>query len=366
MRQLDARMKKVDEARQNEHRLDDDAGGGERGLRATVSQHLLESVSVSYGIDGGDSQIDLGGSSNLNVRVGTEEHHVVRAYRLHVTTDRLNEIHRVRHHLAASGVPCDGLLRTLDGRPWIEVDGHLVEVEEYVEHDAYMKPWERLTTGLRTLGATHDALANLESGVAGRSARFANYISADHALEATLRGVTRLRQAHPSETDLQVAANAEELARFLSSAEGELKDDLPPGLAHGDFWDNNVFFRDSKLVFVTDFDYMGYRPRIDDLALTLYFACIEFLESPVSDRQLERLADLLRAYDDGTARPLSAGERSALPLAIARQPLWSIGGWVVWLDDEEAARRHAESTVGEVQWALALTRDLARWQAAFA
>jgi Ser/Thr protein kinase RdoA (MazF antagonist) len=359
-------MEKMAEASQVAHGPSDNAGGGERGLRATVTQRLLESVASDYGIDVSDKRVDLGGSSNLNVRVGEGESYVVRVYRPHVTTDRLNEIHRVRHHLAAVGVPCDGLLRTLDGRPWIEVDDRLVEVEKYVEHDAHMNTWERLAAGLRTLGAMHDALANLEIGEAGRSPRFANYISADNAFEATLRGVRRLRQAYPSEADLQVAANAEQLARFLSDAERLHKDDLPAGLAHGDFWDNNVFFRDSELVFVTDFDYMGYRPRIDDLALTLYFTCLEFFENPVSDTQLERLAGLLRAYDDGTVRRLSTAERAALPLAMARQPLWSIGGWVVWLDDEQAVSRHAASAAGEVQWALSLIRDLERWQAAFA
>jgi Ser/Thr protein kinase RdoA (MazF antagonist) len=45
---------------------------------------------------------------------------------------------------------------------------------------------------------------------------------------------------------------------------------LPRQLAHGDFWDNNVLFRSGRVVSVTDFDFMGVRPRIDDLALTLY------------------------------------------------------------------------------------------------
>ncbi|MEX0786869.1 MAG: phosphotransferase, partial [Dehalococcoidia bacterium] len=281
------------------HPSNDDAGGGARGLRATVSQRLIEVVSADYGIAAGDRQIDLGGSSNLNVRIGQDEYHVVRVYRPHVTPERLNEIHRVRHYLAAAGVPCGGLVRTLDGRPWIEVDGRLVEVEQYVEHDAYMKTWEQLTTGLCTLGAMHNALANLEIGEAGRRPRFANYISADDALETTLRGVRRIRQSGLPNNGPHLAADAEELGRFLSSAERQHKDDLPAVLAHGDLWDNNVFFRDSQLVFVTDFDYMGYRPRIDDLALTLYFTCIQFFENPASDGQLERLAGLLRAYDDG-------------------------------------------------------------------
>jgi hypothetical protein len=45
--------------------------------------------------------------------------------------------------------------------------------------------------------------------------------------------------------------------------------------------------------------------------------------------------------------------------------LWSIGGWIAVLDEEAAARRHAASMLGEVEWALRLVRELDRWQAAF-
>jgi hypothetical protein len=33
-----------------------------------------------------------------------------------------------------------------------------------------------------------------------------------------------------------------------------------------------------------------------------------------------------------------------LPWAIARQPLWGIGGWVAMLDDQDTARAHADTT----------------------
>lgn len=46
---------------------------------------------------------------------------------------------------------------------------------------------------------------------------------------------------------------------------------LPRQLVHGDFWDNNVRFRDLDIVAVLDLDFMEERPRIDDLALTLYY-----------------------------------------------------------------------------------------------
>jgi Ser/Thr protein kinase RdoA (MazF antagonist) len=33
---------------------------------------------------------------------------------------------------------------------------------------------------------------------------------------------------------------------------------------HGDFWDDNVYFHGEELVAVTDLDFMGNRPRVDD------------------------------------------------------------------------------------------------------
>jgi hypothetical protein len=64
--------------------------------------------------------------------------------------------------------------------------------------------------------------------------------------------------------------------------------------------------------------------------------------------------------------PLSAAERAALPVAIARQPLSSIGGWVARLDDQAAARRHAASVGPELTAARQLMTELGRWQGAFA
>jgi hypothetical protein len=53
-------------------------------------------------------------------------------------------------------------------------------------------------------------------------------------------------------------------------------------------------------------------------------------------------------------------------LALAAQPLWSIGGWVALLDDKAAAQEHAAGTLWAVEWALEIVRHLDRWQTAFA
>ena len=97
---------------------------------------------------------------------------------------------------------------------------------------------------------------------------------------------------------------------------------------------------------LADFDFMGERARIDDLALTLHCArCdLDADGGPVGEHA--RLRRLAAGYDAALDLPLSAAERAALPVAIARQPLSSIGVWVARLDDQDAARRHAASAGG--------------------
>ena len=343
----------------------DDAGGGRRGLRPTLSPELIEAVRDCYGIDSANRAVDLGGSSSLNLLVRDEDRrYVVRAYRPYVTEARLDGIHLARRVLVARGVPCPEAVPTRDGRLWMVLDGRVVEVEPYVDRDADMDSWERLETALPILGQIHTILRDVEVGPEGRKPLFANHIEPQEALGWTLRGTQRMRGWGPSPAEVQLADAAEELAHLLAVAEQDLVSALPRQLVHGDFWDNNVFFRDGHVVLVTDFDFMGERARVDDLALTLYFTSVEYPEDPVSNDQLQRLRSLVDAYDSGLGDPLTGAERATLPLAMARQPLWSIGGWVALLDDEESARRHAAGTSWAVQWALGIVRELHRWQAA--
>jgi Ser/Thr protein kinase RdoA (MazF antagonist) len=138
----------------------------------------VEITSTAYGIRFSSDPIDLGGSSNLNLHVcDGSDCYVVRSYRPYVTADRLREIHSVRQQLAADGIPCGGLVPTTDGRPWIDFEGRLVEVERYVEHDADMDSWDRLESGMFLLGRMHIVLRALEVGEGAKSPMFANHVS---------------------------------------------------------------------------------------------------------------------------------------------------------------------------------------------
>jgi Ser/Thr protein kinase RdoA (MazF antagonist) len=352
--------------KEDQKTVTDNAGGGVRGLRAQPSAALVHAVRRAYGMDALEADgTDLGGSSSLNLLVrDVHDRYVVRVYRPYVTAGRLADVQRARHELSAHGVPVATARSTRDGRHWTVFDGRLVEVERYVDSDAIMDSCERLLRGLPVLGRIHTILRGIPLGVEGRSPLFANHIEPQQALGRTLQGTRRIRGWQPSSPDdRRLADTAEELAHVVSAAERELTPRLPRQVVHGDYWHNNVRFREDSVVLVTDFDFMGERARIDDLALTLYcFACSD---APASDKRFGKLRSLVDAYEGGLDEPLSLVERAALPLAIARQPLWSIGGWIASLDEAAAARQHAASMLGEVEWALGIVRELDRWQAAF-
>jgi homoserine kinase type II len=317
-----------------------------------------------YGIESRPDTQDLGGSSNLNLLVAdTDERYVVRVYRPWVTTARLAEIQRARGTLNHGGVPCPQPIPTLDGSGWTSIGGRLVEVERYVEHDATMDSWERLAIGLPVLGRVHTVLQPLEVSAAGRQAPAANTIAATEALAWTRRGTHRIRAWNPSPGELRLVEAAEELARLVDAAERQAGP-LPRQLVHGDFWDNNVFFRAGRPVLVTDLDFMGERPRIDDLALTLYYTNSTFADDQVSDERVRRLRRLMDAYDSGLSERLTKTERRALPLALARAPLCFIG-MVAATDTEREGRRLAAAMRADVSWALTIARAPGRWQEAF-
>jgi Ser/Thr protein kinase RdoA (MazF antagonist) len=233
-----------------------------------------------------------------------------------------------------------------------------VEVEAYVDHDAIMDSWPRLETGMALLAQTHNLLRQLQVGEEGRRPRFANHLESADVAAAVRRGTARIRSWEPTPAERRLAAVAEELAELVTQAEAGLVDRLPRQLVHGDFWDNNVGFRHGRPALLVDFDFMGERARIDDLALTLWCArCdLDAEDGPVKERA--RLRRLVDSYDAGLDLRLSAAERAALPLAMARQPLSSIGGWVARLDDQAAARRHAASVGPELAAARQLMAEL--------
>jgi homoserine kinase type II len=206
-------------------------------------------------------------------------------------------------------------------------------------------------------------LAGVQVSPAGRAAGFANHIEPGQVLAGTRAGAARIRSWHPTPRERRMASQAERLAGLVAAGEADLAGQMPRQLTHGDFWDENVYFRGQNPVFVADFSFMAERARLDDLALTLYYADTQLGLADARDR-IAALRPLVRAYTAGLGNPLTDAEHQALPWAIARQPLWGIGGWVAVLDDQDTARAHASATFPAVGRALQLTADIGSWQTA--
>lgn len=347
--------------------MNDNAGSGIRGLRASPSPKLFKILRDCYGIDVEENAIDLGGSSSLNLLVyNAINKYVIRIYRPYVTQARLEDIQRIRHQLTNGGIPCSEVIATLDGQTWTMFDGRLMEVEYYVVHNSKMDSWERLLIGLPILGRIHTILHNIKVCDDTRKPMFANHIEPQDVINKTNDGIKRIRAwDNKSPSEIQLADSAEELAHLLSRIERGIVEALPRQLVHRDFWDTNVLFQNDQIVLITDFDFMGERARIDDIALTLYFTCLEYYKEHSSEDYIERLCELVDAYNTGLDYPLTRAERIALPLAIARQTLWSIGVWVALLDDEKLARQHANEVVWDIEWAIKIIHDLDNWRSAF-
>jgi len=269
--------------------------------RPSLTPELLSFIEAQYGLSANEPPRDLGGSFNLNVLV---DGYVVRAYGPWVSTMRVAAMQRVRETLRMRGILIPNLRPGLDGATWFAFGDCVVEAEQYVD-GGFMDSLARLRVGMQALGRLHTLMADLDIEV---PPPIANYLPAKDALDATLDAVAVVRAWDPTPEEVRYAEVAEALARILPAM------DLPHQLVHGDYKDTNVLFQGSKLVGVLDFDFMGFRPRIDDLALPLH----NIVERGV---RIDDVRTLVDAYDAGCAVPLSALERRALPFAMARMPL---------------------------------------------
>ncbi|MEZ4867811.1 MAG: phosphotransferase [Caldilineaceae bacterium] len=266
----------------------------------TLTDRLLGFVARTYDLSN-TQPVRLGGSFNLNVRIGE---HVVRVYGPWVTSERVQEIQRVRRLLTTRGIPTPALRATRAGAFSCTFADCVIEVETYVAGTP-MQSWTQLQLGMRTLGQLHTYMANLDSAI---PPPIANHLPEELAFAATEDVLQVIAAWGPTAQEKRFAAAIAKLAVMLPIL------DLPIQLVHGDFKDNNVLFQTNNLMAVLDFDFMGVRPRIDDLALPLH----TLLQR---GEQLSRVRTLVDAYDRGCAVPLSPQERRALPFAMARMAL---------------------------------------------
>lgn len=335
-------------------------------VRPMKSPGLIDAIVRAYNLPRTFDPVDLGGSSNLNLLLpGRDRGYVARIYRAWVTPRRLEGIQSVRTALRAAGLPFTQARPSADGRTFLSFADWLVEVEPFVGGQD-MSTWAQLKAGMQLLGRIHTVLSGITTPPGTRRAPAANHIDAADVSQTTRRACTAIHAWASSVDEERIASLSEELAYALLSAGDKASMGFPRQLLHGDFWDNNVKFRDGSVVAVLDLDFMEEGARIDDLALVLYYvnsgSTFASLRSPLERRQA--LRELVDAYDSGLEHHLSQEERTALPLALARTPL-KYARHLLLRTSVAEQRAVAQAEAPELAWALSIAKHPVSWQRAF-
>lgn len=312
-----------------------------------------------WGIDpAGWSVIVDGVTATVRLPAADAALHVSRAG---TTPARVRARQIARGRLADEGVPVVGLMPSVAGRTWELVEHRILEVEHWVDHDGQMNTWERLRRGSLLLAAVHSIWADLDLGVDGEACDWANWIGPSQVTANATAAVEALHSWH-------LGGLAREVERLAELTCVEFTP-LPQQVVHGDFWDNNVYLRGEEIVAVTDFDFLGRRPRIDDLALMLYFADEQPYFAGTGHRSAATrrsdLTPLVTAYNHRLENPLTDAELMALPYTLARQPMWTYAKWALEDPDRDRARDDAIDTGPAVGRALEILDEPDAWSHAF-
>ncbi|HEX4212478.1 MAG TPA: phosphotransferase [Candidatus Dormibacteraeota bacterium] len=338
------------------------------GTRAAPSPELIELVRGRYGIIRLRALRDLGGEYNLNLLVDADrERLVVRVYHPWVPAARVAAIQEVRERLRAGSWPIAPLRVTARGERLVMQEDRVVEVEGFVRATTCMNTWPRFRVGFRLLGELHRALGSMEVPPGAERPPWANHLAVDEIRQVAGPAIATIRGAGVTPEQSRSLEAAERLVEALVDAHREDGAELPVQLVHGDFWHNNVLFHRERVVLIGDFDFIGVRPRIDDLALALFFLNDSRGRDDLSSRRLRRLVEMVDLYDQAADPPLSADERHLLPFAIARSPLTFLRD-LAWQAESKFAELAAAELTGlrgpEWEWALRMLATQP-WREAF-
>lgn len=334
-------------------------------VRVPLTRAVEEEISEIAGLPGLTGWQDLGGNWSTNIAARQHGQPRVLVFRIHqrfVSKDRLLAEQHTRRVLGSAGLPSVGSLPIFQGSTIARLrSGNLIEVEPFISSDAKMDSPERLIAGFATLGALHDALRSVSLTAAAHAVTYANHLDAHLVDGRTRAGVDKIKSWRIPE----LATFVDRLPAHITSVldrEADLRFDQHVQVVHGDFWDNNVLFVNGEVAAVLDFGFMASRPRIDDLALPIWFYLLG--RAPSDPAAIDVVTAMVDAYDQTTSRPLTTAERLSLPLVLARQPAWMIGRWVLLDENEARAQAHARRAATEFSVAVDVLDRMQDWQQA--
>jgi Ser/Thr protein kinase RdoA (MazF antagonist) len=176
--------------------------------------------------------------------------------------------HTLIEHLRRSDFPAPAVLHTITDDTLLISNGEYYEVQEYVEGDFYSHEQPaHLQEAARVLGRYHSITAGFQTIALRRKELYGPvFLRRNLGKLVTAWGL----EYNPSFTTVirQLASQTDDLeTRFTTHGS------LPHLVIHGDYYADNLLFRDNCIVGVVDYDKAGWQPRVAELAEALvYFA----------------------------------------------------------------------------------------------
>jgi len=318
------------------------------GSRAEPSAALIAAVVKQWRLGTVAHVRDIGGTYNLNLHVQTTcGAYVVRVHRPWITPERLALIHMIKRALA-DDLPVALPLQTANGATAIKYDGRLVEVEPFVAHNGSATTWRRCEIGFAMLSRLHGALEPWTEQLRQTPPLVSNYGTLEQLRAWTTN--TREQIAAATRTDRDALALCADALALLARLEHAGVPALPHVPTHGDYGGDNLLFHGDRIVAIGDWDFVGVRERLFDLAYSLYWMFRRVQpDAPPEQWDWQQMFPLLAAYNAAAVQPLAGKELRALPLVMARVPLY----WIAeagWLADSAQAVLHWADHVPTARW----------------
>lgn len=325
------------------------------GPRALLSAGLLHTLEQHYAFGPIHTYRDLGGAYNLNARVETPRGiYVARVYRPWITAQRLRALHALKHWLHTQQLPIVLPIPTVAGNTLTTYQDRLIEVERFLPHSDAPELRACYAQAFALLGRFHTVLAGYTHAATFPQPLVENYglpAILTQWVEQTKHRIQQLSHVQAAEA-VAVCDKTIELLEYLSLWWREAEHQLPRQLVHGDYGVGNLLWQDHQVVAIGDFDFLAFHERIFDIAYPLYWMCARL--DPVMDPQgwaWDQVAAMISHYNTSSHQPLVSEERRAIPLEMARVPLY----WIAeagFLEDPTDAVLSYTKGVAAAQWLI--------------
>jgi homoserine kinase type II len=227
--------------------------------------------------------------------------------------------HALLQWLNQAGFPAPSTKVTTLGQTYLELQGRLYEIQEYLVGSPYdSQSTEHLQEAGRTLGVYHACVQGFDPPPLRRTSDLYSPSIASTAL-------ADLVEAWVSEAGSNLLTIAGVLERNTADLENRFAGhiDLPHVVIHGDYYAGNLLFDGDRIVGVVDFDKAQCQPRVIELAEALiYFASprpgnLKHLVYPgvLQWKQFE-------LFSDSYARTVAISEAEAQALPDYIQCIW--------------------------------------------